>query len=58
MEIGNDWIEKKINTRKSILTYLVSKYTYMYVYSTHDTKVNVLEEIGCMGGVVGSGHAY
>ena len=32
MRIANDWIGKK----KLILTCLVSKYTYIYVYSTHE----------------------
>ena len=36
MGIGNNWIGKKKKKNKWILICLVSKYTYMYVYSTHE----------------------
>ena len=54
MGIGNDWIGKKINPNmpgQQVHIHLCVQYTWR-------NNGNVLEEIGCMGGIVGSGHAY
>ena len=49
MGIGNDWIGKK-----SILTCLVSKDTYMYVYSTHEETMEMCwRKLGAWEGLWG-----
>ena len=59
MGIGNDGIGKKIDPNMPGQQVHVHVPAHNYVYSTHEeTKGNVLKEIGCMGEVVGSGHAY
>ena len=50
MGIANDWIGKK----KSILTCLVSKYTYIYVYSTHEETMEMCwRKLGAWEGLWG-----
>ena len=60
MGIANDWMWKKKQIDPNMPGQQVHvhlcKFRTLHIYRRNNG--NVLEEIGCMGGVVGSGHAY